>query len=395
MNLMCSQNASKGWYYDGKHIGMDADSSTVFSDFYTARSQNLFRTHHRLDSLHPSSHGHRNDSTGGPVLSPCPRRLSSILPRCEIFADRTLENPGPSAGHGICAERNHPAGSRRHAVSSQRQKSRRGRFLARRCPLDQNENRLRLGPESCRSHFAGPTVLGWRTPRPADQHEAASQAGKNAHSTRRGNDRRNNFVVPFERISHRGRWILCLAGRYGSSQYNNHLANAPRCDALRTATEEKMLRQRPPAKTRQNPAQAGGSGLACPPMDESQIYRPRLQENTSGLFAASAVVQGQSFASASGHQPRPGGKRKRRLLFHDRCGYESLRCAGCLFRSMGNRGHLQTDQAKSWPASAANVGEKRSRTGCGNGSVAVFDGVAVVLQTGDGKKNDSEFCRGI
>jgi len=160
MNLMCSQNTSKGWYYDGKHIGMNADSSTVFSDFYTARSQNLFRTHHRLDSLHPSSHGHCNDSTGGPVLSPCPRRLPSILSRCEIFADRTLENPGPSAGHGICAERNHPAGPRRYPVSSKRPKGRRRWLLARRCPLDPNENRLRLGSESCRSHVAGSAALG-------------------------------------------------------------------------------------------------------------------------------------------------------------------------------------------------------------------------------------------
>ena len=162
MYVMSAKDTSKGWCYYGEHIGMDAACSTVFSRFHNSRRKNIFLSDHRLDSAY---------------------------------------YPSNNYGH-------YSAGDRRHAVSSQRQKSQRRRFLARCGSFDQNQNRLRMGFESCRADIAGSTSMGRRAAGLAYQYAGATQERKIAYRTGCRNARRSSHLVWKQENSCCGRRFL-------------------------------------------------------------------------------------------------------------------------------------------------------------------------------------------
>ena len=342
---------------------------------------NLFPADHRMDSSHHSSHNHRHYSAGRPAGAAQPRCLSPILSRRKLVARATLENSGSFACGEVCSQGRYPAGDRRHVVSSQRQKSQRRRFLARCGSFDKNQNRLRVGAESCRIDFAGSTSLGRRAAWAAHQHASASKERKIAHRTGCRNARRSRRVAWKQEDSRCGRWILRIAGRAEHNEHDDHFAHASRCFALRFAAETQTTRPGQTPKTRCRIAQTQVDGCTRSHMDTGNFYRSRQNSYPTGVFAKSSLVQGQQNAGAACDLAGAERQGARRLFFHDQRGDENRRRAGCLRRPVGYRRYVQKCQTMPWHRAAADVGEERPRASSWIGTLAVFDGLVLVLPT--------------
>ena len=77
----------------------------------------------------------------------------------------------------------------------------------------------------------------------------------------------------------------------------------------------------------------------------------------------------------------PSGKEREDYFFYDRCGDETRRGIGQLRRPVGHRRYIQKHQAASGRGAAADMGQARPRASGGIGTLAVFDGLALVLPT--------------
>ena len=381
MYVMSAKDTSKGWCYYGEHIGMDAACSTVFSRFHNSRRKNIFLSDHGLGSAHHPSNNNGHHSAGRSVGAPQPRRLSSIFPRREMVARAALENSDSVAYSKVCRQGHYSAGDRRYAVSSQRQKSQRRGILARCGSFDQNQNRLRMGFESCRADFAGSTSMGRRAAGLAYQHAGASQERKIAYRTGCRNARRSRHLVGRQEDSRCGRRFLRVAGWVGHNEHDNYIQAASRCVALQFAAETKTSRPRRASKARSRVAQTQVDGFACSQMDTGKFYRSWQYGYAAGLFSLGAVVQCQQDTGAACYLAGSERQRAGRLFFYDRCVHETRRGIGRLRRPVGYRGYIQKHQTASWRGTVADMGQARPRASGGIGTLAVFDGLVLVLPT--------------
>ncbi len=238
-----------------------------------------------------------------------------------------------------------------------------------------------MGPESCRVDLAGSASLGRRAAGPANQHEAAPKERKDAHRTGFRNAPRGGWLVWKEEDSPCGGWILRIAGRLEYNKHDDHLAYALRRFALQIAAETQTTRPGQTSKTRCRISQTQVAGCVCSQVDAGDFYRSRPVGHKASVFAKGSLVQSQQDAGAAcdlaGSERQGAG----RLFFYDRCGDESRRRFGCLRRPVGHRGYFQKHQTVSWRRAVADVGKERPRASGGSWTLAVLDGLAVVLPT--------------
>ena len=164
---------------------------------------------------------------------------------------------------------------------------------------------------------------------------------------------------------------------------NTTIISRMRCDA--SLFKLPLKRKRPgrgqTSKTGCRIAQTQDDGCVCSQVDAGDFYRSRQDGHKAGVFAKGSLVQGQQDAGAAcdfaGSERQGAG----RLFFHDRRGDESRRRAGCLRRPVGHRRYFQKYQTVSWRRAVADVGEERPRASSRSWTLAVLDGLAVVLPT--------------
>jgi len=379
--IVMKQLQHGGWYeYDNRYIGMEVADSALFVEFYHPRRKNLHSTAQRMDSLHRPADRNRNPAFRRPSGPPCPRRFSPLLSRRSLEHGWALENPGRDIDQNILSNRNHNPGSGRHLVSPQWQKDRWSRLVARRGPFDSHKTRFRLGFEPGGADFADSAAMGRRTSGLANQYEIASQKAGNSDRVGRADDPRTRPMASEKAVSSGCRRFLRQSGWKETSQHNHYFADTTQRQSLRSAGETKEERPRPPSQERQTSSLSAKDGQICSALAKGKSLRTGEKQNPSGLFESSAVVSSFARAHTSGYQSGSGRQRERRLSLYYRCDHVPSRGYRMLWGPLGDRRYVQKYQTISRRPGAADFQGPRAGTSRGLESVAVFDGLAVVLE---------------
>ena len=315
-----------------------------------------------------------------PLAKTRPRCLSPLLARCPLEHGKAVATAGQNTDSDILSQRTPYAGSGRYTVSSQRQKSRGRGLVARRRPFDPEKHRLCLGSESGGVDLANPAALGRRASGLAYQHAVAPKKWPDLDRIGCADDKRGLSVVAAKAVSGgRGRVLRHSGGKSDARRYA-HLPNQTKCKSVRPAAQEKKETARASSYQRKEARQTGKDGSSHSRLADGHISPARQNRQPAGLYSCGSLVRGDPQAHPAGYQSGPKWQRKGRLSFQHRCDDGPCRGIGLLRRPLANRRHIQKHQATSRWAGAANL--ERPRAGaCGRtGSLAVFDGLAVVSE---------------
>ena len=223
-----------GWYghYDND---MDVASQSFSWDFHSTRPRHLYATDGGLDSLHRQTNGDRYAALCRPGRYAGSRCVSSVFSGCPLVYGQSVAAIDAPLGRYVLSNRPDHAGSGRYPVSSQRQKDRRSRMVARCGAFEQEQTCFCLGVEPGRVDLADSTALGWRTAGVADQHAAASQKRGRPDRIGSTDDQRRAAMVSRKAVQSGGRWVLRLLGGKEAGPDHDHLANPTQRRNLRFA----------------------------------------------------------------------------------------------------------------------------------------------------------------
>ena len=249
MIVVVNQNHIRhGGWYGPYNNDMDVASQSFSWNVHATLPHHLYATDGGLDSLHCQTNGDGDACLCRPPKRACSRRLSSFFPGCSMVHGQTVAAIDVHSDRYVLSNRPDHSGFGRHPVSSQRQKDRRGRMVARCGAFDKEQACFRLGIEFGRTDLADSTALGWRTVGIADQHAVASQ--KRSHVDRIGStdDRRREAMVSRKTVQRGGRWVLRHIGGKTIGPDHDHLANPTQCRDLRFAEQAQEKRTGSPSQ---------------------------------------------------------------------------------------------------------------------------------------------------